>query len=119
MQFKELIRRKKVWIPCFVVVRAMDGAFAAAVRRHEKGAWLMPQARSEILSDLRADAQRVAMVERSEPPRLEATFATSQVKECASSHCSPRLRVVLKEEGVEWTVMEHEGGATARTLTPE
>jgi len=101
------------------VVRAMDTAFADTERRLGQKRWLDPAQRKELLEDLRQEASESAMAKEGSSPQISVTIATSQVKEGASAACAPRLRLILKEEGVEWTVTQNETGETARTLTPE
>ncbi len=101
------------------VVRANEIAFSNALRRFPGEQWLGPDDRREIMSDLRQEAESVAMRKRGKPPRIEATITTSEVKERAASENVPRLQIILREEGVEWSVSEARDGSKMRTIVPE
>jgi hypothetical protein len=48
-----------------------------------------------------------------------ANIKTADVKEQASSTSVVRLKITLKEEGLEWATKASEAGGVVRTLQPE
>lgn len=115
------------------VARAADDSFMRARRDEEKdrataarrpGAELEPrvftasQAR-DARADLRSAANDAAVKAAGSRPRINAEIMTSEVKEQGDERSVARLKVVMKEEGLDWTVSETAEGATTRTLTPE
>lgn len=72
-----------------------------------------------IRQELRHEAQVVALKKVGRAPKIEATIITSEVKERADNYNISRLRLIIKEEGVEWAVSGDEGGEIRRNLTPE
>ncbi len=50
---------------------------------------------------------------------IEASILTSDIKDQASPHTVTRLRLLLKEEGLEWNVIEDDMGNKQHRLSPE
>ena len=50
---------------------------------------------------------------------IEASMVTSEIKDQASPQTITRVRIVLKEEGLEWNVLEDESGNKQHRLMPE
>ena len=100
-------------------VRAMETAFNRTLSRKELKRELTPTQTKTILQDLRRKTGDVAMKKEGEPTRIRATIVTAEVKEKAGSGNVTRLRLTLKEEGLEWTTIENEDGTSSRKLTPE
>jgi hypothetical protein len=115
------------------VARAADDAFMRARRDEEsdravaarrpgaelgKRVFTAAQAK-DARAELRGAANDAAVKAAGSPPRIDAEIMTSEVKEQGDERSVARLKLIMKEEGLDWTVSETEGGATVRTLTPE
>jgi hypothetical protein len=66
-----------------------------------------------------ARAGEVAVKTLGRPPALSASIITAEVKDQASSANAARIRLTLREEGLEWTAVTTRDGTTVRRLTPE
>jgi hypothetical protein len=53
------------------------------------------------------------------PAGLEVTVVTDAIKERTNPASVTRLRLTLKEEGLEWTVTDRADGSARSVLTPE
>lgn len=73
----------------------------------------------KIGGDLRKRARDVAIKQAGERPVISASINTAEVKEHAAAANVTRLRLVLKEEGLEWSVVENDDGSRDKKLTPE
>jgi hypothetical protein len=78
-----------------------------------------PAAVRDLLADLQLRALDVAEKTPAEPPRLQASILTAEVKDKADLGNAARIRMTLKEEGLEWTVHEAADGSHVRRLSPE
>lgn len=72
-----------------------------------------------LASDLRAKVSAIGVARKESAPRIDANIKTADVKEQASSANVVRLKITLKEEGLEWGVQASESGGVVRTLQPE
>ncbi|BDV41899.1 hypothetical protein GURASL_08220 [Geotalea uraniireducens] len=104
--------------PREMIVRAVDSAFARTMseEKHER---LLPAQLRRIGADLRQRAGDIALKKVGIPPKISASIVTAEVKEGAAAGNVTRLRIVLKEEGMEWSVGENQDGTVSRKLTPE
>jgi len=104
--------------PREMVVRAVDSAFARtmAEERHERVSPVQTRKMAEII---RQKASEVALKKVGMPPKITASIVTEEIKQQANSGVVTRIRLVLKEEGLEWTVGENPDGTVSRKLTPE
>ena len=71
------------------------------------------------IRDLRSKANKVALRKLGSPPRIEATIVSSEIKDKSSPENVTRIRVVMREEGMEWSVAVKEDGARRSILIPE
>lgn len=78
-----------------------------------------PASVRDLLADLQLRALDVAEKTPAEPPRLQASILTAEVKDKADLGNAARIRMTLKEEGLEWTVHEAADGSHVRRLSPE
>jgi hypothetical protein len=76
------------------------------------------QARAAI-SNIRDRVNKAVEISSACTPQLDVSVATSEVKECASPDAITTLRIVLREEGLEWTATQATDGTVRRTLSPE
>lgn len=103
--------------PRELVVRAVDRAFSRAL---VSSSHKIPQAQLRILSSaLRVKASAVALKKEGTPARITASVISAEIKEKASAGNVVRLRVTMKEEGLEWTVGQNSDGTVSSKLTPE
>lgn len=72
-----------------------------------------------ITKDLRARVSTTGISRGTVPPGVLANIRTSDIKERASTSTVVRLKITLKEEGLEWAVKADESGGVVRTLQPE
>ena len=104
--------------PREVVVRAVDLAFKRLGIK-ELGENVSAAQYRSISADLRKKANEVALKKVGKPPYIDASIITAEVKEKSGAANVSRLKLVLKEEGLEWSVAEDDQGARAHTLVPE
>ena len=72
-----------------------------------------------LARDLRREALDVAVKRAPVPPSLAVAIRTEEVKNQADASNVARVKMVLKEEGLEWTTIEDADGTTRRFLVPE
>jgi hypothetical protein len=101
------------------IVRIVDASFAEIAKAAELDKKLSRAQVRIVASRLQKTARDVAFKQEPVPPRIEASIITAEVKEHADAGNVARLRVVLKEEGLEWDVIDHADGTTSRRLSPE
>lgn len=104
--------------PREMVVRAVDTAFSRSIteERHER---VTPLQTRRIAELVRQRANEVALKKVGTPPRISASIITDEIKQQANSGVVTMLKIVLKEEGLEWSVGENADGTRSRKLTPE
>lgn len=99
------------------VVRNVQDTFIKAL---SKSRIEIPEAeKEEIIKLLRNEVSKMCVVKEVITPKLMTTVNTSAVKENASSSTVVRLKITLKEEGLEWTTQSNEAGGTINTLQVE
>lgn len=80
---------------------------------------MTPNQAKLIAAKLRKTARAVALTDDGIPPKIEASIITAEVKEHAGSGNVVRLRLTMKEEGLEWDVVNQPDGTTSSKLSPE
>jgi hypothetical protein len=99
------------------VARNVQDAFAEALA---KSSIKLTASEKETLSrDLRAKVSTVSIAKRPVASSIVANIKTADVKEKSSDANVVRLRMTLKEEGLEWAVQASESGGVKRSLQPE
>ena len=99
------------------VMRIVQGAFADALTKTK--ATLSATEKETIARDLRAKVSTVSIAKEPVTPSIVANIKTADVKERASNTTVIRLKITLKEEGLEWATRAGESGGVIRTLQPE
>ncbi len=99
------------------VARTVQDAFTDALARSK--VTLTNAQKESISKDLRAAASAASVVREPVMPSIVANIKTADVKERASSTNVVRLKITLKEEGLEWAVQASESGGVVRKLQPE
>jgi len=77
------------------------------------------EVRREILSSLRRAAREHLLEKPGQPPRLKINVLTAEIKDKAAPVQVARIKLTVREEGLEWTTIENEDGSRDSRLTPE
>jgi len=101
------------------IVRAVDDSFSKAIREIQGTRRISPGQAKAISSNIQRIARDVAFRAPGVPPTIDASIITPEIKDQASAANVARMRLVVKEEGLEWDVVERPDGTTSRTLSPE
>lgn len=99
------------------VSRSVQDAFASTLTKTKTT--LSSTDQMTLSRDLRAKASTIGIAKELVPSSIVANIKTADVKERATSTSVVRLRITLKEEGLEWTTKASEGGGVTNTLQPE
>lgn len=99
------------------VARGVQDAFAATLNKTKTP--LTSNERETIAKDLRSKVSTAGIAKETVPSGIVANIKTSDIKERASTTSVVRLKITLKEEGLEWAVKSSESGGVVRTLQPE
>lgn len=99
------------------VARSVQDAFAATLIKTKTT--LTATDKEAIARDLRAKVSTVSIAKEPVPSSIVANIKTADVKEQASTASIVRLKITLKEEGLEWATKASEAGGVERTLQPE
>lgn len=103
--------------PREVAIRAVEKAMVAAT---EKAPIKMTADQEKRLKEqLRTTAGQAILIKRGNPDRLDISVITSEVKESAGSGNIARMKVAVKEEGLEWSIGESNDGSISGKLIPE
>jgi hypothetical protein len=78
-----------------------------------------PDQQRRVLERIGRDAGRIAEADPGRFPSISASILTAQVKERATPETVARVRIILREEGLEWTVARTNDGILKRSLGPE
>jgi len=101
--------------PRELVVKAVDTALTRSL-----GDEKISQTQMRRLSfDVRQRASDVALKKPGQPAKITASMITSEIKENAGANNVTRLKIVLREEGLEWSTGENADGTVSRKLIPE
>lgn len=99
------------------VARSVQSAFADTLTKSKTT--LNSAQKEAIARDIRATVSAVGLVKVPVTPSIVANIKTADVKEQATSSSVVRLKITLKEEGLEWATQASESGGVIRTLQPE
>lgn len=99
------------------VARNVQDAFAATLIKTKTT--LSSEDQMTISRDLRTKASTVGIAKELVPSSIVANIKTADVKERATSTSVVRLKITLKEEGLEWATKASETGGVTSTLQPE
>ncbi|MCF6178608.1 MAG: hypothetical protein L3J63_04355 [Geopsychrobacter sp.] len=104
--------------PREAVIRAAEEAFHTTVRSKVVDKSTLAAA-NRIVSNLRFSASGSALQKIGRAPQISASILTAEVKDKSSLANVSRMRITLKEEGLEWSIGENDDGTISRKLTPE
>jgi hypothetical protein len=109
------------YMPKEVVLRAVEEGVASAIESSgpDLKSRLGPGAAKKLSEAARRRANEVAEMAPGKPPSFKVSMVTGEVKEKATATSVARLRIVLREEGLEWTALSRDDGKTIRSLTVE
>ncbi|MCX9084201.1 MAG: hypothetical protein OIN87_05295 [Candidatus Methanoperedens sp.] len=113
----ELVKQTKVPIMKETVARGVQDAFAATMTKMKTS--LNATHKEAISTALRTGVSNVSIAKEPVASSIDANIRTADVKEQASNTTVVRLKITLKEEGLEWAVQANESGGIVRTLQPE
>ncbi|MBI2514488.1 MAG: amidase [Opitutae bacterium] len=100
------------------VVRAVDSAFARTIPQGVLRGMQRPEI-AAVVTAVRARAADIALKKIGRPPSIRASFDTNSVKDRAGAANVVRLKITLREEGLEWSAGTSAGGTPTSKLTPE
>lgn len=118
VELGRLVSHKRPRWSAEAVVKAADNAFLSALEKDTVRRFTEEQVVT-VREDLRRRVASIELEKEGHPPSLAVTVVTSEVKERAAPSNVARLQMTLKEEGMEWTVVEQSDGSVRRVLTPE
>lgn len=113
----ELLKNTDSPIVKEAVARSVQGAFSDVLTRTKTT--LLDKEKEIIAKALREKVHKVCVAKEAVKPNIEANIKTADVKEKATSSSVVRLKITLKEEGLEWATQASENGGVVRTLQPE
>lgn len=86
-----------------MVVRSLDQALQTALKKSNADKELTADQKNRIRSQMRHRVSDVSLKSVSMPSSLTTTVTSDAVKENANAISSTRLKITLREEGLEWT----------------
>lgn len=101
------------------VSRIVDEVFASSANKYDLREQSSQTTINQIAKKLRSHARNIAFKRFPESPRIEASIITSEVKEQAAAGNVVRLQIAMKEEGLEWDIVNNPDGTTSTSLSPE
>ncbi|WP_341504080.1 hypothetical protein [Gallaecimonas sp. GXIMD4217] len=101
------------------VHQVAEGLFADNIREKVTSDVLGSDFIKLLVKDVRAQAEDVAVRVPTQPASFTVRVDTESIKNAASPNSVTRLRLVLTEEGLEWSTESDEQGGTSWKLLPE
>ncbi len=105
--------------PRELAARAVDKALSRAMAEAGPQRSITQAQLRALSSALRLKASNVALKREGVPAKITASIISSEIKEKATANNVVRLKVSMKEEGLEWTIGQNEDGTVSQKLTPE
>ncbi|MCI0693341.1 amidase [candidate division KSB1 bacterium] len=112
-----LVKQLGVPIMKETIARTVQDAFADTLVKTKTT--LTASEKETIARELRAKITSVSIAKEPVTPSIVANIKTADVKERASIRSVVRLKITMKEEGLEWAIQASESGGVVRTLQPE
>lgn len=113
----ELAKQEKTGVSKETAVRTVQSTIAEALK--SANVTLANADKEALARDIRNRVAAVSLTKAPVSPKIVSIVRTADVKEQASSANVVRLKLTLKEEGLEWTTQTSESGGVVRTLEPE
>lgn len=101
------------------VMREVQDSLLKHLETSGLGASLDPAARENLVARVRKRVSDVAVKDVGKPSAMRVSVLTSEVKEKADPQTVSRVRLVMREEGLEWGEVKKPDGSTISKLTPE
>lgn len=98
---------------------AVEKAVAKSLKDQDRDEVFKAGQKKAFLTHVSKDAALAAVADAGRPPKIKTTVITDAVKNQAGAQNVARVRVVLREEGLEWTSHEDADGVERPRLTPE
>lgn len=111
------LKQTRTPIMAETVARCVQSAFTTTLGKTRTR--LSEEHQLAIAKDLRSTAVAVGIARETIPPAIEANIRTADVKEQTTGTSVVRLKITLKEEGLEWGTEAGEAGGVKHTLQPE
>ncbi|MET1256281.1 hypothetical protein [Aliikangiella maris] len=99
------------------VGRVSERIFIQLVRKNKLK--LSVESTRDVQRNLRHDARDAAFERQAGISKLNVNVITSEIKDKSTPANSARIKLTLREEGLEWGVIEHDDGSTSNLLSPE
>lgn len=99
------------------VVRTIQNTFTNALTKSKIA--LTAIQKDDLARVLRDKISAISVVKEQTSSSIVANIRTADVKEQTTSTSVVRLKITLKEEGLEWATQASESGGVIRTLQPE
>ena len=99
------------------IARCVQDAFTATLNKSKTS--FTEKHKQVIARDLRVKASSAGIAKESVAPSIVANIRTADVKEQSSATSAVRLKITLKEEGLEWVTQAGDAGGVKNTLQPE
>ena len=113
----DLVKQTQAPIMKETVARSVQDAFSATMTKMKTS--LNPTHKEAIATALRNRVSTVSIAKEPVASSIAANIRTADVKEQATNTSVVRLKITLKEEGLEWATQANESGGVVRTLQPE
>jgi hypothetical protein len=116
---KRLVDAKQSGAPIMneTIARNVQNAFADTLSKTKST--LTASENQIIARDLRDKVSAVSIIKQPVNPSIIANIKTADVKERSSNANVVRLKITLKEEGLEWATQATDSGGVKHTLQPE
>lgn len=106
------------WTRREALARATESSLREVLQKENKPRFTNNQLK-RVYDALRKTAVRVAILKPPVAPGFRVTVVTSKVKDQADPNSVARLRLSVREDGVEWASVENPDGTTRGVLIPE
>jgi hypothetical protein len=113
----ELIQQSNAPIMKETIARTVQNTFSNTLLQTKSA--ISETDKQNIAKELRASVFAISFSKEPVSASIIANIKTADVKEKASSLNVVRLKITLKEEGLEWATQSSESGGVIRTLQPE
>lgn len=101
-----------------LIAQATEKAFQETLKEEPRQR-VKPADAVALARDLRREALDISVKRPPVPAALRVAVRTEDVKNQADASNVARVKMVVKEEGLEWTTIEEADGTTRRFLIPE
>lgn len=101
------------------ITREVQESLLQHLQSSELGAKIDAAARATLVDRVRKRVAQTAMKDLGKPAAVRVSVLTSEVKEKADPQSVSRIRLVMREEGLEWGEVKNPDGSTVGKLTPE